>query len=231
MVSLRNSYIVIFCVKERLVQMQTHMARPPLKLLQEVDTRWNSTYQMLQRIYDLREPVGAAVASLLTDIPPLTAGEYMIVGECLSILSPFNDATVELSEEKRVSASKVIPLLKMLNHALAEEIQNKTTLMGQQLADSLSSHLRDELHQLQSMSIMTLPTLLDPRFKTLGFLSQTKATEAVKRLTSECAFIISKHTPPPPQPATTASQAEGPSTSSGMFFMLYTGLILIYYIK
>ena len=230
MVSLRNSYIVIFCVKERLVQMQTHMARPSLKLLQEVDTRWNSTYQMFQRIYDLREPVGAAVASLLTDIPPLTPGEYIVVGECLSILSPFNDATVELSEEKRVSASKVIPLLKMLNHALAEEMPNKTTLMAQQLADSLSSHLRDKLHQLQSMSIMTLPTLLDPRFKTLGFLSQTKATEAVKRLTSECAFIISKHTPPP-QPATTASQAEGPSTSSGMFFMLYTGLILIYYIK
>ena len=230
MVSLRNSYIVIFCVKERLVQMQTHMARPPLKL-QEVDSRWNSTHQMLRRIYDLREPVGAAVASLLTDIPPLTAGEYMIVGECLSILSPFNDATVELSEEKRVSASKVIPLLKMLNHALAEEIPNKTTLMGQQLADSLTNLLRDKLHQLQSMSISTLPTLLDPRFKTLGFLSQTKATEAVKRLTSECAFIISKHTPPPPQPATTASQAEGPSTSSGMFFMLYTGLILIYYIK
>ena len=173
--------------------MQTHMARPPLKL-QEVDSRWNSTHQMLRRIYDLREPVGAAVASLLTDIPPLTPGEYMVVGECLSILSPFNDATVELCEEKRVSASKVIPLLKMLNHALAEEMPNKTTLMAQQLADSLSSHLRDKLHQLQSMSIMTLPTLLDPRFKTLGFLSQSKANEAVKRLTSECAFIITKHT-------------------------------------
>ncbi|KAJ8264575.1 hypothetical protein GJAV_G00150870 [Gymnothorax javanicus] len=106
---------------ERLVKVNGQMGRPELKLMQEVDTRWNSTYHMLQRIYDLREPVGAALAGLRTDIVPLSSEHYAIIADCLKVLSPFSDATVELSEEKKVSGSKVIPLLTMLHHALEEE--------------------------------------------------------------------------------------------------------------
>jgi len=51
------------------------MGRPALKMIIEVDTRWNSTYNMLE----LREPVGAALASLKTDITPPTALEYEAV--------------------------------------------------------------------------------------------------------------------------------------------------------
>lgn len=72
---------------------------------------------------------------------PLAPEEYFVVGECLHVLSPFNDATVELSEEKQVSASKIISLLKMLNHALAEEMPTKTFMMAQQLADNMLRQL------------------------------------------------------------------------------------------
>ncbi|KAJ8368492.1 hypothetical protein SKAU_G00085200 [Synaphobranchus kaupii] len=44
----------------------------------------------------------------------ITDKEYEAIGECLRVLFPFHQATVELSEEKRVSGSKVIPLLNML---------------------------------------------------------------------------------------------------------------------
>ncbi len=106
---------ITFCCHilwEKLVKVNEQMGRPDLKLIQEVDTRWNSTYHMLQRIYDLRESVGAALAGLRTDIVPLSSENYEIMAECLKVLSPFHEATVELSEEKRVSGSKVIPLLR-----------------------------------------------------------------------------------------------------------------------
>lgn len=124
-------------LKDRLTQVQLQMGRQPLKLIQEVETRWNSCFQMFQRLYELRELVGAALASLQTDIPPLTAEEYRNVGECLRVLSPFNDATVELSEEKRVSGSKVIPLLKMLEQSLQEEMPSMATDMAAQLGEHL----------------------------------------------------------------------------------------------
>ncbi|XP_037646582.1 zinc finger BED domain-containing protein 4-like [Sebastes umbrosus] len=179
------------------------MGRPKLKLLQEVDTRWNSTFHMLHRLVDLREPVGAALAGLQTDIPSLTSEEYNTVSGCLSLLSSFNDAGVELSAEEKVSGSKVVPLLKMLEQMLQEDITNTTAAVAREMGDHLIRQLRERLHTFQSMSIMSLATLLDPRFKVIGFFSSTKATEAIKRLTSECtAPIRSAQTPESDQPST-----------------------------
>lgn len=100
--------------KEKLREVQEQMNRPVLKLIQEVDTRWNSTYLMLQRLFKERQSVGAALATLKTDVRPLSSEDYDTVDACLQLLAPFFQATVELSEEKRVSGSKVIPMTKML---------------------------------------------------------------------------------------------------------------------
>ncbi|KAK9521489.1 hypothetical protein VZT92_021290 [Zoarces viviparus] len=77
----------------------------------------------------------------------------------------------------------------MLEHTLQEEIK-PAPAAALEMGDQLIRQLREKLYTLQSMSIMSLATLLDPRFKVIGFFSQTKATEAIKRLTSECATII-----------------------------------------
>ena len=78
------------------------------------------------------------------------------------MLSPFNEATLELSVEKKVSASKVIPMMKMLDFAIGEQIPRKQTTIAKQLAEHLFRQLREKL-KFQSISILTLPTLLDPR--------------------------------------------------------------------
>lgn len=145
---------------------------------------------MLHLLMELREPVGATLAGLQTDIPLLTVDKFSIVDECLSLLSPFHDATVELSAEDNVSGSKVVPLLKMLEQALQEDGTNTAVAVVRDTGDHLIRQLRERLHTLQSMSIMIRATLPDPRFKVIGCFSPTKATEAIKRLTSESAAII-----------------------------------------
>ncbi|KAJ0000604.1 hypothetical protein NQD34_012446 [Periophthalmus magnuspinnatus] len=89
------------------------MERPLLKLINEAPTRWNSTYQMLSRVASLKEPVWMSLASLKTSMPALTDEEHDIIAEVQVVLAPFNSATVALSEEKRVSGSKTIPMMKM----------------------------------------------------------------------------------------------------------------------
>ncbi|XP_032428162.1 zinc finger BED domain-containing protein 1-like [Xiphophorus hellerii] len=180
--------------KEKLTQVQLQLGMQATKLMQEVETRWNSTYLMLQRLVELREPVGAALAGLHTDIPFFTASEFDIVVACLSLLSPFYDATTELSAEEHVSASKVIPLLKMMEKALQEEDTKSAPAVAVEIGEQLIRQLREKLHMLQSMSILSLATLLDPLFKLIAFFSNTKAAEAVKRLTSECATVIRRNT-------------------------------------
>ncbi|KAK7916321.1 hypothetical protein WMY93_012082 [Mugilogobius chulae] len=179
------AYSSVF-VKEKLTQVRLHLGMEKMKLMQEVETRWNSTYLMLQRLVELREPVGAALAGLQHDVSMLTSDEFSIVGCCLL----FFEATVELSSEENVSVSKVVPLMKMPEQNLQEEMVRPASPVALEVGDQLIRQLREKLHTLQSMSIVSLATLLDPRFKVLGFFSQTKATAAIKRLTSECATII-----------------------------------------
>nr|XP_055024633.1 uncharacterized protein LOC129414600 [Misgurnus anguillicaudatus] len=181
---------------------------------------------MLERLHQLREPLGEALASLRTDITPPTALEYEAVQDALHVLAPFHQATVELSGEKRVSASKVIPLMKMLHHNITNKSEGLNTNCARQLGDSLLQRVREKAVHLETLSVMTIPTLLDPRFKKIGFLSQGKMQEAITRLKCECAAVIrsagvnsvSTNTPPAQLPA--SSEAGQSTNHSDLWHLL-----------
>ncbi|KAJ0066509.1 hypothetical protein NL108_014272 [Boleophthalmus pectinirostris] len=124
----------------------------------------------------------------------------------LRVLAPFNQATRELSEEKRVSRSKVISLMIMIHTELQRQASTVTKTVAHELTENLRKRLTESICNMESLSVMTLATLLDPRFKTFGFFSPLKATEAVKRLKLECAAEMRSHEPDP---------AEEPRSSHG----------------
>ncbi|KAM7371299.1 hypothetical protein PAMP_010781 [Pampus punctatissimus] len=149
----------------------------------------NNTSSMLRHYRALHENKEAAQPS--SDLVPLSSENYIIMAECIKVLAPFYEATLELSEEKRVSGSKVIPILTMLHHALEEEdLGILETQESRGLTESLRRQIQDKLYVYQSKSITSLATILDPRFKKLGFLSPNKAEEAEKRLIAECAAVL-----------------------------------------
>lgn len=117
--------------KERLDGVKVQMGRQTFKLITEEDTHWNSTYLMLERLGKMREPVGAALATLKTDISPLT-----------SLLVPLHQATVEISDKKRVSASKIIPLMKLLHHAILAKSKLLNNNKARQLTYNLQQRVR-----------------------------------------------------------------------------------------
>ncbi|MGL5596557.1 MAG: hypothetical protein ACRDDA_00215, partial [Aeromonas sp.] len=129
--------------KDKLSQFQHQMGRPQHKLIQEVETRWNSTFAMFQRLYEQREPLGAVLPTLRSELSPFTAEEYESMNQCLGILGPFHQATVEMSEEKRVSGSKVIPMIKMLKTSIREMSTQMTSDMGSRLAANLLKQLNE----------------------------------------------------------------------------------------
>lgn len=90
---------------------------------------------MLQRLglYEEREAVGAVLTSLNTNITLLNSGRFEAISQCLQALSAFNHATVELSTEKVVTASKIIPIDRMLFHKINEKAHKLTTTAIKQL--------------------------------------------------------------------------------------------------
>lgn len=206
--------------KEKLSQVQQQMQKPILKLINEVPTRWNSTYQMLSRIASQKEPVWVSLASLKTPLPALTGEEHDIIAEVLIVLAPFNAATVELSEEKRVSGSKIIPMMKMLHHTMQKCAPSLKTSVGKKLRHELDKRVTETLNNFESSSHLSLATLLDPRFKALGFLNGTKINDAVKKLKSECAAEMGISGPP------SAPQEDQPGPSSHLPASSMSGMYL-----
>ncbi|XP_051962405.1 uncharacterized protein LOC127629287 [Xyrauchen texanus] len=113
-----------------------------------------------------------------------------------------------MSEEQRVSASKLIPLYRMLQHKLAQKKGNAT----QESTVQLGSHLQEGLHSrcggYETFRALALATLLDPRFKNVAFGNPAKALDAEKHITLECASLMRSNTTPEPQMSTS-----GPSST------------------
>lgn len=78
--------------------------KPQLKLLQDVSTRWNSVYLMVNRIFEIEYSLTVALLKL-DDAPQLiTAEEFKILKEMNEVLEPFDNATKQLSGVKYVTA-------------------------------------------------------------------------------------------------------------------------------
>lgn len=86
----------------------------PLKLNNDVPTRWNSTFYMFERLINLEESVTVTVGLLQNPVQLLSEEEWSILKDISNVLRPFEQITNEMSSEKSVSASKVIIIVRGL---------------------------------------------------------------------------------------------------------------------
>lgn len=92
----------------------------PMKLTQEVRTRWNSTFHMLGRLLELQQPVRRVLADELRDDLQLTREELIVIQDAVIALNTFDEVTKEMSAEKTSSVSKVIPITRGLGETLKQ---------------------------------------------------------------------------------------------------------------
>lgn len=104
-----------------LIDMQKQMNLEMLKLKQDVRTRWNSTFYMLERLLKLKIPLSATIR--LLDSPPnnLNSNEWLLVEDAVLLLKPFENITSILSGEAYPTLSSVIPLVLGLRTAISKK--------------------------------------------------------------------------------------------------------------
>lgn len=86
----------------KLRETQQQMGQPQLRLKQDVPTRWNSTYYMLKRIAEVKDPLISTLALVNPQLQTLSLEEWEMVKETCEVLQPFEEVTVELSAERYV---------------------------------------------------------------------------------------------------------------------------------
>lgn len=75
----------------------------------------------------------------------------------------------------------------MLGHVIAAECAKMAPSIGATLANQKQSECEIGLEKVTSLSVATI---LDPRFKEVGFCNASNTQAAVERLTRECASLI-----------------------------------------
>src|ERR1044072_963345 len=78
-----NSSVV---AKNELKKIETRLNVRPLSVMQDIQTRWNSSLHMLERMSEINEAI-CFYASSSTKIKPLTADENDILNNCINILN------------------------------------------------------------------------------------------------------------------------------------------------
>ncbi|XP_074604103.1 E3 SUMO-protein ligase ZBED1-like [Brevipalpus obovatus] len=100
-----------------------------LKVKQDVETRWNSTYLMLERYMKIKDHINLALGRLPDGPSPISGPDREVIEDALKLLKPFFKITEEMSAEKLVTLSKAIPLQFCLSTGL-EKTETKTVSLG-----------------------------------------------------------------------------------------------------
>ncbi len=150
-----------------------------MQLKQECCTRWNSLYEMFERIHKLKDAVSLFLVQPEAGAHGPFGGEtWRFVEDAITVLRPCYEATVELSGEKFATGSKIIPMTKMLltfYANLARECNVDTTHpLKKELASDLLANLNSRFDRVEEVRILTQATLLDPRFKNRVFRKEDK---------------------------------------------------------
>lgn len=135
------------------------------KLKQSVSTRWNSVYYMLDRFINCSDHVASIIVKFHKGPTMITGSELFIAKEIVHLLKPFESATKELCAQKYITGSKIIPLM----HCLIKKIESVEVngVVASALKSNLSNNLQTRFGRVEYVEILSIATILDPRFKTL----------------------------------------------------------------
>ena len=159
-----------------LEESQTRLNLPQHKLVQDVMTRWNSSYNMLKRIIEQETALSAVLAESgkAAHRDMILTSTVVSKIQCIaSVLRPLAQATTLLGAEKSPSISLVQHILTALlkKHLQTSDIESKLAIdLKTAIAQSINLHFSDtEQHEM-----MLISSSLDPRFKGLKFLSSSE---------------------------------------------------------
>ena len=184
------------CTKLR--QKQQQMGTPQHKLVQDISTRWNSTFYMISRLLEQRWPVTATLSdSTVTQrgkrYLDLKADQWNLLEELSTALKPFECATVFMSGEKYTTISAVPPLVKGLVKSTQSVVFESAAVQAFQVTATEQLHQRwkETTFSDTAQNTVILSSALDPRFRKLRFLTPEQVFKVQAKVQTQ-AFEVRK---------------------------------------
>ncbi|XP_058164950.1 zinc finger BED domain-containing protein 4 [Dasypus novemcinctus] len=172
--------------RERLAELQREHALPQHHLLQDVPSRWSTSFRMLERLVEQKRAVNEmSVECSFREL--ISCDQWEVMQSVCLALRPFDAASREMSA-RASTLGQVIPMIHVLTRkveALAEEttgIDTMLRVLREALLSRAAATLRDPRY--------VFATLLDPRYKASLF-SEEEAAQYKQDLVRELELLTS----------------------------------------
>ena len=146
-----------------LQKIQKSQGLPEHHIIQDVPTRWNSTFYMLERIVSQKLALVEFASTYECD--SMTANQWKLAQTVLETLRPFEVLTREASA-KTATQAMVIPSVRMMQRVL-QRLECKGI---QTIRDSLLESLEKRFSNVEDIQLQAVATFLDPRYKSKFFV-------------------------------------------------------------
>lgn len=151
---------------------QRIMDLPPLKLKMNVATRWNSTYDMIDRCRKLKKAIITTITTLKPpgeDVSALSLTNSEMCDEIIDILEAFALITVDVSSETIVTISTVAQYVILMRKHLTICMKKKLKTETKAMVDQMMQQITDRFGDIEGNEFVGQCIILDPRFKKFGF--------------------------------------------------------------
>ena len=166
---------------------------PDHKLIADVPTRWNSTYDMISRFLEMQCAIIAVLRSKdlakikEKDLNTLTDDDICLADEVMVCLKPLKVVTTTLCAESVPTISVIMPLHRKLIDSIFQHSDDDSLVIAQ-MKRAVVDDLQDRYtHQEETL---TIASALDPRFKALPFLSDARRNEIFTKILQNASEII-----------------------------------------
>ncbi|XP_038160178.1 zinc finger BED domain-containing protein 4-like [Cyprinodon tularosa] len=169
----------------RLEDIQLQLNQPTKRLQQDVQTRWNSTFYMIQSLIEQKRALG--IYGSENELPEnLAAHQWALLEKTVAVLAPFEELTRKVSCSDAL-ASDVIPavtvLLRILNRETDDDQGIKT------MKSTLAAAVKRRFTDMEKIPLYCIATLLDPRYKDRFFSNVNIAMDAKEMLKVELQSV------------------------------------------
>jgi len=147
------------------------------KLIQEVPTRWNSTF-CIQQFLSSHPYVNEILNKNSTATEILSALCVLDITEVIKVLNPLEAVTRELCGDFYVTSSVIIPMVHILQNKIIQT--NTTTIISSKLKVALIEQCRNRFGNIESVTSVGIAIILDPRFKKIYFQLSVALSKALR---------------------------------------------------
>uniref|UniRef100_A0A8C4WWM8 BED-type domain-containing protein n=1 Tax=Eptatretus burgeri TaxID=7764 RepID=A0A8C4WWM8_EPTBU len=161
---------------------------PVHNLIQDLDTRWSSTHDMLKRILEQQQPISNLLIEMKRKELDLSDREVSIAEKIVEVLEPVRDITESFSSETSVTISGILPTMCYLEGIFAESENDLPEI--RQVKLEMASKLGTYYSDFGTRQYLLTADFLDGRYKRLPFLSETEKMRVKAVVMREATTII-----------------------------------------